>query len=63
MVKGNMIAAFFLIVNTSFILTFIYYCKLPQPKLADDESDFNECDFKVNNIIGNDKLASYRQVK
>ena len=32
-------------------------------KILNNEYDFNKCDFKVNNIIGNDKLASYRQVK
>lgn len=47
------IAVLFLIVNISFILTFIYYCKLPQPKMSDDEHNFNKCDFKVNNFIKN----------
>ena len=46
-----MIAVLFLIFNTSSILIFTYYCKLPQLKLFDNESDFNECDFKINNII------------
>lgn len=56
-VKGNMIAALFLIVNISFILTFIYDCKLPQPKLSDNEYDFNKCDFKVNNIIKKEQIS------
>lgn len=48
-----MIAALFLIFNISSILTFIYYCKLLQPKMSDDEHNFNKCDFKVNNFIKN----------
>lgn len=51
------IAALLLIVNISFILTFIYYCKLPQPKMSDDEHNFNKCDFKVINIIKNQQVT------
>lgn len=52
------IIALFLIFNITFILIFTYYCKLPQPKLSDDEYDFNKCDFKVNNFIKNSKLPA-----